>query len=133
MNRTLRLVDRWFRLAGIVTIALLAVTIGMLLAGAEGWRAPFGLAHLAALAALLPLGVALIASGYREARGLGPMLSRHRRVVIVLAAVAVSVTITLVEFDGNRDVRRVSNFTTVGLVLLLIAQYLRWARGNARR
>jgi hypothetical protein len=128
MNNTLRVVDRWFRFAGIVTIALLAVTIGMLLAGSEGWRAPFGLAHLAALAALLPLGVALIAHTYREAGGLGPMLSRHGRVVIVLALIAVSVTVTLVEFDGNRDVRRVSNFTTVGLVLLLIARYLRWAR-----
>ena len=133
MNSTLRLVDRWFRLAGIATIALLAVTIGMLLAGAEGWRAPFGLAHLAALAALLPLGVALIVHGYREAGGLGAMLSRHGRIIIVLVLIAVSVTITLVEFDGNRDVRRVSNFTTVGLVLLLIAHYLRWSRRDVRR
>lgn len=133
MNSTLRLVDRWFRLAGIVTIALLAVTIGMLLAGAAGWRAPFGLAHLAALAALLPLGVALIAHGYREAGGLGAMLSRYGRIAIVLAVIAATVTITLVEFDGNRALRRVSNLTTVALVLLLIAQYLRWARLNVPR
>ena len=128
MSTMLRLVDRWFRIAGIVTIVALAVTIAMLLVGAQGWRAPFVVAHLAALAALAPLGVALIAHGYREAGGLGPMLSRHSRVAIVLAVIAVTVTVTLVEFDGNRALRRVSNITTVVLVLLLIAQYLRWFR-----
>lgn len=127
-SRTLRLVDLWFRLAGTVTIALLGVTIAMLLAGVEGWRAPFGLAHLAALAALLPLGVALAAHAYREAGGLRSMLSRHARIVIVLALIAVTVTITIIEFDGNRALRRISNFTTVGLVLLLIVRYLRWYR-----
>lgn len=125
--RSLLLADRVFRIVGLVAVGLILATIGMVLVGAEGWRAPFAAAHLAALVALVPLGIAVVAYAYRDAGGLGAMLARHARVVIVLALIAVSVTITLMEFDGgNRELRRIANFTTVGLVLLLIVNYLRW-------
>jgi len=133
MNSTLRLVDRSFRIFGIVTLVGIAITILGAMNGAGWWRPVFSASHLAALIALVPLGVALVVYAYREAGSLGAMLSRHARIVITLAVIAVSVTITLVEFDGNRTVRRISNFTTVGLVLLLIVHYFRWFRSTVGR
>jgi len=133
MDHTLRVVDRVFRVAGIATIVGIIATIALAMAGAPIWRPVFTLSHLTALIALVPLGVVLIALAYREAGGLGPMLSRHARIVIVLAVIAVSVTITLIEFNGNRTVRRISNFTTVGLVLLLLVHYVRWYRVRSAR
>ncbi|MFA7248912.1 MAG: hypothetical protein WC273_04705 [Dehalococcoidia bacterium] len=126
MTTILRRVDRWFRIAGVATLLALAVTIAMLLGGVESWRVPFVAAHLAALAALLPLGIALVVLGYREAGGPGAMLARHWRIVLVLAVIAASVTVTGMEFTANRDIRRVSNIVTVSLVVLLVVQYLRW-------
>lgn len=123
---TLRAVDRWFRFAGIAALLALLVTFGMLFAGAEGWRRPFVAAHLAGFAALLPLGVALIVYAYREAGGLGAMVARHPLVAGALVVVAITVTVSLMEFSGNREVRRIANFTTVGIALLLVAHYLRW-------
>lgn len=127
MSTFLRFADRLFRIAGIATLAALAVTIAMLVLGAPEWRVPFVVAHLAALVALLPLGIALVAHAHREAGGVAPMIARHRMTAILLGVVAVSVAITLVEFAGNRAIRRASNTVTVALVALLIAQYLRWA------
>lgn len=126
MDQSLRLADRIFRLAGVVTILGLVATIALAVSGAAIWRPVFTASHVTALVALVPLGAVLVTLAYREAGGLGPMLSRHLRIVIALAVIAVSVTVTLVEFDGNRTVRRFSNFTTVGLVLLLIVHYVRW-------
>jgi hypothetical protein len=133
MDSTLRTVDKTFRIFGILTILGLVATIAGAMNGAAWWRPVFSASHLTALAALVPLGIALIVYAYRESGSLGAMLSRHARIAIVLALIAVSVTITLVEFNGNRDVRRVSNFTTVGLVLLLIVHYFRWFRSTVGR
>ncbi len=132
MNAALRAVDRLFRVSGIVTLIALAVTIAMLLAGAAAWWMPFVAAHLTALIALVPLGLVLIAYGYREAGGVAPMLARHGIVAAALAVIAVSVTVTLLEFSTNRDVRRVANIVTVSLVVLLVVHYLRWSRQALR-
>lgn len=133
MDSTLRTVDKTFRIFGVLTIVGLIATIAGAMNGAAWWRPVFSASHLTALAALVPLGIALIVYAYRESGSLGAMLSRHARIAIVLALIAVSVTITLVEFNGNRDVRRISNFTTVGLVLLLIVHYFRWFRSTVGR
>ena len=133
MDSTLRTVDKTFRIFGVLTLVGLIATIAGAMNGAAWWRPVFSASHLTALIALVPLGIALIVYAYRESGSLGAMLSRHARIAIVLALIAVSVTITLVEFNGNRDVRRISNFTTVGLVLLLIVHYFRWFRSTVGR
>ena len=133
MNSTLRLVDCWFRFAGIAAILALVVTIGMRTAGAEGWRGPFTAAHLAALSALLPLGIALIVHVYREAGSLGAMISRHRLVAGALLVIAVCVVVTQVTFTAYPAVRRVSNYVNVSIILLLIVHYLRWFARTAVR
>lgn len=133
MRDTLRTVDRTFRIFGVLTILGLIATVAGAMSGAAWWRPVFSASHLTALIALLPLGIALIVYAYREAGSIGAMLSRHRRIAVVLAVIAVSVAITLVEFNGNRQVRRISNYTTVGLVLLLIVHYFRWFRATVSR
>ncbi|MEI6136523.1 MAG: hypothetical protein WCQ48_03785 [Chloroflexota bacterium] len=132
MNAALRAVDRLFRVSGIVTLIALAATIVMLIAGVATWWMPFVAAHLTALIALAPLGLVLIAYGYREAGGVTSMIARHGIVAAALAVIAVSVTITLLEFSTNRDVRRVANIVTVSLVVLLVVHYLRWSRQALR-
>lgn len=130
MNAALPLVDRLFRVLGIVTIVALAVTIAMLLVGAEAWRVPFVAAHLAGLIALAPLGVVLMVLAYRDAGGLSSMIARHALVAAALAVIAVCVTVTGMEFTANRDVRRISNIVTVSVVVLLVARYLWWSGRN---
>ena len=125
---SLRLVDRVFRVAGSVAVVALAATIAMALARAEAWRVPFVVAHLAALIELTPLGVALVLHAYEESGGVAPMLTRHALVSVALAVIAVGVMVTLLAFSENREVRRISNFVTVGVVLLLVVRYLRWSR-----
>ena len=101
---------------------------------AEYWVLPFGLAHLAALVALVPLGGVLVRHGFRRAAAEGDpgvlgVVRRYRGVALMLLAVAVTVTITLVNFeDGPRWLRRAANITTVALVLVLVTRYLRWSR-----
>ncbi len=131
MTTALRAADRLFRIAGIVTIAGLVVALGMRLAGSATWWVPFVAAHLGALIALLPLGVVLVVRAVREAGGLLPAVTRHAAVTIALLVIAGSVTTTLLEFSANPGVRRVSNFLTVALVLLLVARYLQWSRRYA--
>lgn len=133
MKDTLFKVDRTFRIFGVLTVVGLIATIAGAMNGAAWWRPVFSASHLTALIALVPLGIALVVYAYREAGSLGAMLSRHGRVAVVLAVIAVSVAVTLVEFDGNRQVRRISNYTTVGLVLLLIVHYFRWFRATVSR
>ncbi len=105
-----------------------------MLVDADYWTAVFGLAHLAALVALAPLGVVLVRHGFRRAAaegdpGLRGVLRRYPDVALILLGIAVAVTVTLVNFDdGIRWLRRVANFTTVGLVLVLVGRYLRWSR-----
>jgi uncharacterized membrane protein YidH (DUF202 family) len=126
--------DRSFRLFGKLALALLLATVGLLVADVEAWRGVFALAHLAALAALLPLGIALVTHAFREASadgegGLVSVLRRHRLVAVLLAITVVTVVLSLANFeDGSRLVRRTANFTTVGIVLVLVWRYLAWAR-----
>lgn len=131
--------DRNFRFFGKVTLALLLATAGLFAAEVDAWRGVFALAHLAALVALLPLGVTLIAYAFREARaegdpGLLRVLRRHRLVAVLLGAVLVTVVLSLANFeDGNRLVRRTANLTTVGIALALVWRYLLWSREALRR
>ncbi len=114
---------------------MLALTAALLFAGAEAWRPVFALAHLAAIVALTPLGVVLVRQAARAAReaNAGPvipaLIQRHPQVAFLLAAATVAVVVSLMNFEeGIRWLRRVANFTTVGIVLVLVARYLRWAR-----
>lgn len=117
-----------------LAVLLLVATVVLAMVGREAWRPVFGLAHLAAVAALVPLGLALVARAFREAREQGTpgvigVVRRHAAIAAVLAVVVVTVTISLATFeDGPRWLRRTANLTTVALVLVLVARYLWWAR-----
>lgn len=106
----------------------LAVTGAMLAANAEAWRVPFVLAHLAALLALLPLALVLLLATAREEGGPAALVGRHRLVAVLLAVLAVTVTLSLLNFEGDRAVRRAANLSSVAVILVLVARYLRWAR-----
>ncbi|MGE3961186.1 MAG: hypothetical protein AB7F65_05835 [Dehalococcoidia bacterium] len=131
--------DRSFRLFGKLTIALLLATGGLIAADVAAWRGVFASAHLAALIALVPLGAALLAHAFREARAAGDpgvvgVVRRHRAIAILLAITLVTVAFSLANFpDGNRLVRRTANLTTVGIALALVWRYLAWARTNLPR
>ncbi len=133
MNSTLRLVDRSFRILGIVSLVTLAITIVMRTSGMEGWRWPFYVAHLAALFALVPLGLVLIAQAYRETGSVGAMLARHSMIAAAIAVILVCVVVTQVTFTSYPDIRRASNYTTVGIIGLLILQYFRWSHRQSGR
>ncbi len=126
--------DRSFRLFGKLALALLLATVGLVAADVEAWRGVFALAHLAALVALLPLGVALVVHAFRSASadgegGLVSVLRRHRLVAALLAITLVAVVLSLANFeDGSRLVRRTANFTTVGIVVVLVWRYLACSR-----
>jgi hypothetical protein len=133
MNSTLRLVDRSFRILGIVSLVTLAITIVMRMNGMEGWRTPFYIAHLAALFALLPLGIVLVVQAYRETGSVGAMIARHSTVAAAIAVIAVCVVVTQVTFTAYPDIRRASNYVTVGIIALLVIHYFRWfGRQRAR-
>jgi di/tricarboxylate transporter len=135
----LALADRFFRLGAKVTLGLLLLTAGLYAFDFDHWRAAFTAAHLAALVALLPLGVALTRHGLRRTREAGDpgvlgLLRRYRVVMLLLAVVLVAVVVSLVNFeDGSRVVRRIANFTTVGIVLALVVRYLRWSARQRQR
>jgi uncharacterized membrane protein YidH (DUF202 family) len=126
--------DRSFRLFGKLALALLLATAGLIAADVEAWRGVFALAHLAALVALLPLGIALVAHAFRAASadgegGLMSVVRRHRLVAALLAVTVVTVALSLANFeDGSRFIRRTANFTTVGIVVVLVWRYLAWSR-----
>lgn len=130
----LRLADRWFRAWGALTVLALAVTASMLALRAEAWRVPFVAAHLAALLALAPLSVALVASVYagylRAGRGVlgaaGATLA-HDRVVTALVLLALaSAAGSLSQFEGGvRWLRTAANLVTVSVVVALVGRYLR--------
>jgi hypothetical protein len=133
-SRALVVADRWFRGWGVAALVSLAVTLGMLALRLEAWRAPFVLAHLAALLALVPLGVVLVGrtfARYRRERGsvLGAVRGTlaHDRLATLLVAVAfVAAAVSLSQFqDGVRVVRSLANFTTVGVIVVLVGRYLR--------
>ena len=127
-------VDRLFHVGGMLTFGLLAVTVTMGLAGVEAWRYVFTAAHVAALVALGPLGVALVWHGFRQAAlagdpGPAGVVRRYRRTVVVLVVILIAVAASLANFeDGNRTVRRVANYTTVVAALILVVRYLLWRR-----
>jgi hypothetical protein len=119
----------------VITLGLLAGTAALLLAGQEAWRPLFALAHLGALIALAPLGVMLLRYAVTEVEraDAGPLLPALVRayptVVFLLAAMSVTIVISLLNFeDGIRWLRRIANFSTVGIVLALVARYLMWTR-----
>ena len=126
--------DRTFRLFGKLAIALLLATAGLLAADIEAWRGVFALAHLVAVVALVPLGGALVVHAFREAAargepGLGAVLRRHQVVALLLAVAAVTIALSLANFEGgSRVLRRAANLTTVTIVLVLVWRYLAWAR-----
>ncbi|MGE0135679.1 MAG: hypothetical protein AB7L91_09565 [Dehalococcoidia bacterium] len=133
-SRTLWVADRWFRGWGVAALASLAVTVGMLALRLEAWRAPFVLAHLAALLALVPLGVVLVGRTFaRCRRERGSLLGAargtlaHDRLATLLVGVAfVAAAVSLSQFqDGVRIVRSLANFTTVGVIVVLVGRYLR--------
>lgn len=126
--------DRWFRVWGVAALAALAATAAMLALRLEAWRVPFVAAHLAALLALVPLGLALVASTYRAQvragnRGFDAVRAtlEYDRVATTLTVLAfVAAAVSLSQFDGGiRIVRTVANITTVSMVVTLITRYLR--------
>lgn len=120
--------DRWFRILGFATLMALASTGILLFAEGNAWRVMFVITHLAALLALLPLGVVLVLRAYQHDGGLVAMAVRHPLIVALLACLAVTVTLSLLNFEGDREVRRIANLTTVAIVLALVVRYLRWSR-----
>ncbi len=126
--------DWWFRAWGTAALLSLTVTAGALLAGFEGWRLPFVLAHLAALLALVPLGLVILSrvvGGEYARRGSVAGAVRgvfaHDRIASVLVVVAlVAIAVSLSQFqDGIRWLRALANYTTVSIILVLVARYLR--------
>jgi MFS family permease len=138
-SRTLVVADRWFRGWGVAALLALLATGAMLALSLEAWRAPFVLAHLCALLALVPLGVVLVArtfARYREERGsvLGGVRGTlaHDRLTTLLVAVAlVAVAVSLSQFDGGvRAVRSAANLTTVAVIVALVGRYLHSHEGR---
>lgn len=127
-SRSLRLADRWFRLLGLGTLAVLAVTGVLLVTDVEAWWVPFVVAHLMALAALLPLALVLVVWATRESGSPAALVRRYPLAAALVAALAVTVTLSLMNFEGNREVRRAANLSSVALILVLVVRYLRWSR-----
>ncbi len=131
--------DRSFRLFGKIAVALLLATAGLLAVDIEAWRGVFALAHLVALVALAPLGVALVIHAFREAAtagepGLRGVVRRHRLVAVLLAVTVLTIALSLVNFEGgSRVLRRVANLSTVAIVVVLVWRYLGWARERLPR
>lgn len=131
-----RTVDVVFRVAGVGALVLLVATVTLGLLDVAAWRPVFTAAHVAALVALVPLGVALVRCAFREASragrpGIAGVISRYRGTALLLAVALVAVAVSLANFeDGNRLLRRVANFTTVGIALTMVVRYLRWRRAS---
>ena len=131
--RALVVADAWFRGWGVATLAGLATTGVLLAARAEAWRSVFALSHLAALLALVPLGVVLVATHYVASRRTtrGPFIAAvwlvgtHRLETALTLLAFLGVAITLWQFDGMREVRQASNAVTVAAVVALVGRYLR--------
>ncbi len=126
-DRTLFFVDRWFRRLGLATLAALFATGVFLFAEGSAWRVMFVIAHIAALLALLPLAVVLALRAARDAKSPPAVLQRYPVASMLMAALAVTVALSLANFEGNRDARRVANLSSVALILALVWRYLRWA------
>ncbi|MBM4410959.1 MAG: hypothetical protein FJ037_06515 [Chloroflexi bacterium] len=127
-ERALFTADRWFRILGAGTVMALISTGILLFAEGNAWRVMFVITHLAALLALLPLGVVLVLRAYRHDGGLVAMTARHPLVGALLACLAVTVTMSLLNFQGDREIRRIANLTTVAIVLALVVRYLMWSK-----
>lgn len=127
-ERALFTADRWFRILGAGTVMALISTGILLFAEGNAWRVMFVITHLAALLALLPLGVVLVLRAYRHDGGLAAMATRHPLVGALLVCLAVTVAMSLLNFEGDREVRRIANLTTVAIVLALVVRYLMWSK-----
>ncbi|MPZ99424.1 MAG: hypothetical protein GEU80_08830 [Dehalococcoidia bacterium] len=136
LARPVQIADRWFRACGLAAVAALGATAGMLAGGAEAWRVPFVLAHLAALLALVPLGFALVARAFIEARAergsawgaISGVIERYPLVTTLVAATFVTAAVSLSQFEGVRWLRSAANLATVALVVTLVVRYLRSTR-----
>ncbi len=132
-TRALLVVDRVFRVAGSGVLAALAITGAMLAAGSDAWRVPFVLAHLCALIALVPLGVALVVGAVRDGYALRrsptgavrAVIDRYPVVVALVVLSFVTVAVSLSQFNGVQWLRTVANLATVAIALTLVARYLR--------
>ena len=62
------------------------------------------------------------------AQGFAISLRRHRGIAVLLAIAAAGVAISLANQEGARALRAAANLTTVAVVLVLVARYLRLAR-----
>ena len=130
----MQLVDRWFRVWGVLALLALAATAAMLALRLEAWRGPFVAAHLAALLALFPLGVALVAStylgrlrtGHSTLGAVGATLT-HDRVATALTVLALAAAcVSLSQFEvGVRMERTAANLVTVSVVVVLVGRYVR--------
>ena len=127
-ERALFTADRWFRTLGVGALMALGATGILLFAEGNAWRVIFVVAHLAALLALVPLGVVLVLRAYRQSGGLTSMVSRYPVAAVLLVCLAATIVASLLNFDGNREARRVANLGSVALILVLVVRYLRWAR-----
>lgn len=131
-----RTVDLVFRVGGVAAVLLLVATVTLGILDVAAWRPVFTAAHVAALVALVPLGVALVRHAFREAAragtpGIGGVMSRYRGMALLLGVALIAVAVSLANFeDGNRMLRRVANFTTVGIALVMVARYIRWRRAS---
>ncbi len=127
-ERALFTADRWFRILGSATVMALASTAVLLFAEGSAWRVVFVVAHLAALLGLLPLAVVLVMRAYHQSGGLVPMVKRYPAIALFVACLTVTVAASLLNFNGNRDARRIANLAGIVVVLILVARYLRWSR-----
>ncbi len=127
-ERALFTADRWFRLVGFTAFLALGSTAILLFAGGNAWRVIFVFAHLLALLALLPIGVVLVLRAYAQSGGLGGMVRRYPAVTVLLLCLFATIVASLLNFDGNREARRVANLASVALLAVLVVRYLRWAR-----
>lgn len=128
------IMDRSFRVFGVVALLMLALTAGSLATGIGAWRVPFVIAHLATLLALAPLGLVLvveaIAQAVREGGSLGrapaALLRRHGFVLLLLAVISVTIAVSLANFaGGTRWLRTTANLISVAVIVTLVVRYLR--------
>ncbi|MFA7296017.1 MAG: hypothetical protein WC211_02380 [Dehalococcoidia bacterium] len=136
-SMALWLVDGWFRGWGFGAIAALVGTLAMLVLQMPEWRVPFVIAHLAALLAVAPLGVVLVAQTFARYRresgsvagGLRGLFTHDRLVTALVLASFVTAAVSLSQFQGGiRWLRALANYSTVAIVVTLVWRYLRGAR-----
>ncbi|MSQ30069.1 MAG: hypothetical protein EXR68_06260 [Dehalococcoidia bacterium] len=100
----------------------------LLFAEGNAWRVVFVGAHLLALLALIPLGVVLALRAYQQEGGMIAMVSRYPFISGLLLCLAVTVTLAILNFEADHEVRRAANFGSLAIIIVLVVRYLRWSR-----